>query len=178
MHYWVKFQVVCRSFAYSSSLSVSFKFPAEKNVNFMFAANYTAAIAGFKVYIGVGYIMCTRRGAQSAPPGNFAWLRAWMWCWGRRMLISERLVSSNHKHDERNAISSFSLSLLDKKLSAINILFKSVILYLKPTRCLVCIRYTLKHSTPFLEKSTGFTVLFSNRPSIYSFWDIVGFWEK
>ena len=57
----MKIQVVCHSFAYSSSLSVTFEISVRKNVNFMFVATCQIKYPG---------------SAQSAPPVNFVWLRA------------------------------------------------------------------------------------------------------
>ena len=57
---------------------------------------------------------------------------------------------------------SFSLSMLDKTLIAINIFLKTVIFHLKPAGPLLVTIFTWNRSTPLLELSTDFAVLFSD----------------
>ena len=67
--------------------------------------------------------------------------------------------------EERNTVVCFivSLSLLNMKVSAVNIFLKTVF-YQKQTSSLLFLRFTTDHDTPLLELSTGFPVLFLDLP--------------
>ena len=75
----------------------------------------------------------------------------------QQMHFSTRLNATNTM-----VFFSFSLSLMDKILSAINIFLKKVIFYLKPTWSWLDIRFTSNISTPFLDIFTGILVPFSD----------------